>query len=121
MRRYYLILLIFLSLTSQLLPQGWFQQNINTIDDLLCVFFIDTLNGWVGSNMGKIYKTTDGGETWNAFLTNSNKDIVSIHFINSDIGWCGFGVSTLEEGIYITKGGCEFISKPQKELILICS
>lgn len=33
----------------------------------------------------------------------------------------GFGVSTLEEEVYITKGGFEFISKPQKELILICS
>ena len=33
----------------------------------------------------------------------------------------GFGVSTLEEEIYLTKDGCEFISKPQKELILIKS
>lgn len=33
----------------------------------------------------------------------------------------GFGGSTLEEEVCIAKGGCEFISKPQKELILICS
>lgn len=31
----------------------------------------------------------------------------------------GFGVSTLEEEVYITKSGCKFISKPQKRLILI--
>lgn len=31
----------------------------------------------------------------------------------------GYGVSTLEEEVYITKNGCEFISKPQTELILI--
>lgn len=31
----------------------------------------------------------------------------------------GFGVSTLEEEVYLTRDGCEFISKPQKELILI--
>ena len=31
----------------------------------------------------------------------------------------GYGVSTLEEEVYITKNGCEFISEPQKELILI--
>jgi Xaa-Pro aminopeptidase len=31
----------------------------------------------------------------------------------------GFGVSTLEEEVFITKDGCEFISDPQKELILI--
>jgi len=31
----------------------------------------------------------------------------------------GYGVSTLEEEVYLTKDGCEFISKPQRELILI--
>jgi len=31
----------------------------------------------------------------------------------------GYGVSTLEEEVYITKDGCVFISEPQKELILI--
>jgi len=33
----------------------------------------------------------------------------------------GYGVSTLEEEVYISKDGCEFISEPQKELILIHS
>ena len=33
----------------------------------------------------------------------------------------GYGVSTLEEEVYLKKYGCEFISKPQKELILIKS
>lgn len=31
----------------------------------------------------------------------------------------GYGVSTIEEEVYLTKDGCKFISKPQKELILI--
>jgi Xaa-Pro aminopeptidase len=31
----------------------------------------------------------------------------------------GYGVSTIEEEVVITKDGCEFITKPQKELILI--
>jgi len=31
----------------------------------------------------------------------------------------GYGVSTIEEEVYITKSGCEFISPPQKELILV--
>ncbi len=88
MRKYYLILILFLSLTSQILPQGWFQQNSNTTDDFLCIFFTDSLNGWLGSNAGKTYRTTDGGETWNGFSTNSNKDVVSIYFINPDTGWC---------------------------------
>lgn len=31
----------------------------------------------------------------------------------------GYGVSTIEEEVVITKNGCEFLSSPQKELILI--
>jgi Xaa-Pro aminopeptidase len=31
----------------------------------------------------------------------------------------GHGTATLEEEVYITKNGCEFLSKPQKELIYI--
>ncbi|MCJ7553607.1 MAG: Xaa-Pro peptidase family protein [Ignavibacteriaceae bacterium] len=31
----------------------------------------------------------------------------------------GYGVSTIEEEVYLTKNGCEFITKPQKELILL--
>ncbi len=31
----------------------------------------------------------------------------------------GYGTSTIEEEVVVTKNGCEFISKPQKELILI--
>ncbi|HSP88482.1 MAG TPA: Xaa-Pro peptidase family protein [Ignavibacteriaceae bacterium] len=31
----------------------------------------------------------------------------------------GFGTATIEEEVFVTKEGCEFISKPQKELMLI--
>jgi len=31
----------------------------------------------------------------------------------------GFGTSTLEEEVVLTKDGCKFLSKPQKKLMLI--
>lgn len=31
----------------------------------------------------------------------------------------GYGVSTIEEEVYLTKDGCEFITKPQDELLLV--
>ncbi len=31
----------------------------------------------------------------------------------------GYGTATIEEEVFVTKEGCEFISKPQKELMLI--
>jgi Xaa-Pro aminopeptidase len=33
----------------------------------------------------------------------------------------GFGTATIEEEVFVTENGCEFISKPQKELIIIKS
>lgn len=33
----------------------------------------------------------------------------------------GYGVSTIEEEVYVTKDGCEFITEPQNELILVRS
>ncbi len=30
-----------------------------------------------------------------------------------------YGTATIEEEVFVTNGGCKFISKPQKELILI--
>jgi Xaa-Pro aminopeptidase len=30
-----------------------------------------------------------------------------------------YGTSTIEEEVFVTKNGCEFISKPQKQLKLI--
>ncbi len=86
MKTLYITLLIFL-LPFNLFAQ-WFDQNSGTEDDFLCVFFTDTINGWIGSTLGLIYKTTDGGESWNSYTTNSNMDIVSIQFINQDTGWC---------------------------------
>jgi Xaa-Pro aminopeptidase len=31
----------------------------------------------------------------------------------------GYGTSTLEEEVLITKNGCKFLTNPEKELILI--
>ncbi len=87
MKKLSLLLACFILQSFSLFAQ-WFDQNSGTDDDFLCVFFTDTLNGWIGSTVGLIYKTTDGGESWNSYTTNSNMDIVSIQFINQDTGWC---------------------------------
>ena len=65
MRRYYLISIIFFSLTSQIFPQGWFWQNpLPTGNDLLNVNFISSTVGWAVGSYGTIIRTTNGGITW---------------------------------------------------------
>ncbi len=105
------ILLITIPINAQ---QGWFYQDSGTTDNFLCVYFIDTDYGWVGSKQGKIYNTTNGGENWNLQITNSNKDIPSIYFINRDTGWCvssSFGGSGEGDIYKTTDGGINWVQK----------
>ncbi|MFA5403514.1 MAG: YCF48-related protein [Ignavibacteria bacterium] len=53
------------------------------------LYFTDRLTGFMAENSSKIYKTTDGGYTWNVSFT-GNGTISSICFVSSMIGWaCG--------------------------------
>lgn len=55
------------------------------------LYFLDTLTGFVGTYQFKIYKTTDGGETWvqkqMTGAADSNFQITAIKFYNRSIGW----------------------------------
>jgi len=58
------------------------------------VFFVNPLTGWVVNLDGKIYKTTDGGESWVQQLdarTALGYDVLfrSVGFANEQIGWAG--------------------------------
>ena len=65
MRKYYLISVFFLSLTSQISSQDWFWQNpLPQVNALNSVYFIDTNTGWAVGDDGTMLKTTDGGLTW---------------------------------------------------------
>lgn len=54
------------------------------------VFFLDQQNGWIGCNdgqVGAVYRTTDGGQTW----TTRSQDIAScidhLGFVDEQVGW----------------------------------
>jgi photosystem II stability/assembly factor-like uncharacterized protein len=94
MKKYYLILIIFLSLSSQLLPQDWFWQNpLPSGNHYGSVFFISDQVGWIAggdAQIGILFKTTDGGITWFQQYINWTGEINKIHFVNADVGWiCG--------------------------------
>jgi len=52
--------------------------------------FINATTGVYGCADGRVYRTVDGGNTWNFALCPSSLDITSIHFINATTGF-GFG------------------------------
>ncbi len=50
------------------------------------ICFIDTLTGWVMGKNSLLYKTTDGGVSWNAVIINSGEDFMDMKFLNNMIG-----------------------------------
>lgn len=70
----------------------------NRYDD---VFFLDDNLGWaVDGPGGSVYKTTDGGQTWEMKFETSNY-LRNIEFLNADIGFFG----TLDDKFYRSADG----------------
>src|SRR5436190_9847236 len=71
--------------TWQLLPNAPIAPGFRHDD----VFFINADTGWVCNLQGNIYKTTDGGQTWNTIYNDPNKVFRCIGFLNSTKGFAG--------------------------------
>jgi photosystem II stability/assembly factor-like uncharacterized protein len=76
--------------------KDWINLNFGYDVDLLSVYFIDANTGYVGgfsnsrsSEYARIYKTTDGGLTWNINFRSSNSSsaVRSIIFTNEQTGY----------------------------------
>jgi len=62
------------------------------------LFFLDALQGWVAGDA--IYKTTDGGFTWNMLVGPYSEYIFDIQFTTPTIGWYSdlFGIKKTTDG-----------------------
>lgn len=68
------------------------------------IYFINQDTGWVvGSD--EIFKTTDGGESWEPMEGLDNQYYHSCYFINSNTGWIGGGNFWMSAILYTTDGG----------------
>lgn len=82
----------------------WITQNIqNSISNSLnSVFFTDYNTGYVvggswgayGDEIGRIIKTTDGGENWILQFEHDNSDLASVFFTNDNTGYAVGSVSS---------------------------
>ncbi len=76
---------------------------------LSSVFFVNQDLGFIGTESGLIFKTTDAGNTWNEKqISNSRNDVKSIQFLSETKGFATGGTT-----YYLTSGGGSnfFISK----------
>lgn len=81
-------MLLFLSVQSRLLSQDyWLKQDSPTTLNLTTCFFTDSLNGWIGGDSGLIFHTTNKGISWIQQNSGVKNSIVSLYFVNKNIGY----------------------------------
>src|SRR5690242_14455177 len=72
---------------------------------MLDVFFIDSLRGWVTHSGNGGHRTTDSGMNWTAFTfndTNFSTTYNGTFFLNQNTGWCVGGANQIRK---TTDGG----------------
>lgn len=53
------------------------------------VFFIDRMTGWYGHNRGKLFGTTDGGQTWTKLVDRPGLGVRALCFLDAKTGFLG--------------------------------
>jgi len=60
---------------STLYPQSWIRQDDGINEDINTIHFKDAFDGYFAGTAGNVYKTSDGGNTWNKVTTGQNGTI----------------------------------------------
>ncbi len=53
------------------------------------VVFVDGLTGWYGNGAGKLFRPTDGGQTWTKQLDRPGTFVRALGFVDKDLGFLG--------------------------------
>ena len=81
----------------------WFWQNpLPQGNDLHSVHFIDSNIGWMVGIIGTIFKTTNGGSTWENQISGTGEILRSVKFVNTNDGWISGNNGTI---LKTTNGG----------------
>ena len=87
---------------------SWFNQSINSSENLRRIFMIDANTGFICGDSGKILKTTNGGNDWNNTNTSGfTENIYAMDFINASTGICA---NESRRQFKTTNGGVNWIS-----------
>ncbi len=100
-----------ISVNWQSLPTAPFGSRINDVS------FVDKDYGWVVRGAGEVYRTTDGGDTWDVMLNSNTTFWRSVTFANKNLGFAGnlgpdeYGGPTITDETLIyrtTNGGIDW-------------
>lgn len=86
---------------------------------LNCVFFINDTLGWIGTESGRIYRSTDAGATWTLMASGQSTSnyITDIHFVDTQIGYASaYGGGKVLKSI---DGGLTWVSIAPDPLVFI--
>jgi photosystem II stability/assembly factor-like uncharacterized protein len=94
---------------------GWVRvaQIGNQFTVLRSVEFVDSLNGWTAEGGSTIYKTTDGGTTWNGF-PGDPMGVEDFSMLNKLYGWCVGEQASLGKILRTTNGGMAWTTQFQR-------
>ncbi len=85
-----LYLLITFAFTATLFGQSW--ETLNSVPIITRyndVFLVTSARGWIANGSGQIYRTIDGGVSWQKQFEQSTAHFRSIGFVDSLTGWAG--------------------------------
>ena len=88
----------------------WQVRNLQTAAALHDVTFLNSQEGWIGADSGRIYHTINSGETWELQPTGTSTHAVNaIQMVTNNVGWAVCGSQT-GEGVeplllHTTNGG----------------
>ena len=73
-------LILFLILISFVIyPQSWIRQDDGINEDINSIHFTNALNGYFAGTSGVVYRTSDGGNSWDRIVTGQNGTINGIN------------------------------------------
>jgi photosystem II stability/assembly factor-like uncharacterized protein len=85
-----LYLFITCAFTASLFGQNWQTfTNVPTGSRYNDIFFVTPTLGWIVNGVGQIYRTANGGASWQIQFNRSSTHFRSIGFVDSLIGWAG--------------------------------
>ena len=85
MKTIYCFIFVFIFTTNIIFAQ-WYPHNSGTDNNFSIVQFVTDSIGWTSAT-GKLYKTTDGGNNWFLQTDFLPEYVVSIFFLNENVGW----------------------------------
>jgi photosystem II stability/assembly factor-like uncharacterized protein len=91
-RRSIIISTVFLSfsrLSSQSIPSWTTLPNAPVVSRHNDAFFVNADTGWIANGNGQIYRTVNGGVSWQLQFERGTAHFRSIGFLNEIVGWAG--------------------------------